>query len=45
MLSHPETARKGNLLAAAGMAIAILATIFFHQNEAGEPIGNLIWMD
>jgi NAD(P) transhydrogenase subunit beta len=44
MLSHPETARKGNLLAAAGMAIAILATIFFHENEAGEPIGNLIWI-
>jgi NAD(P) transhydrogenase subunit beta len=44
MLSHPETARKGNLLAAAGMTIAIIATIFFHKNEAGDPIGNLIWI-
>jgi NAD(P) transhydrogenase subunit beta len=30
MLSHPETARKGNLVAAAGMTIAIAGTIFFH---------------
>ncbi len=28
MLSHPKTARKGNLLAAGGMTLAILATIF-----------------
>ena len=27
MLSHPETARRGNLVAAAGMTIAILGTI------------------
>ena len=30
MLSHPETARKGNLIAAAGMGLAILGTIFFY---------------
>src|SRR5580704_16613081 len=30
MLSHPETARKGNLIAAAGMTIAIFATIFLY---------------
>ncbi len=36
MLSHPETARKGNLLAAAGMFIAILGTIFLYDSsEAG----------
>ena len=29
MLSHPDTARKGNWVAAAGMAIAILGTIFY----------------
>ena len=28
MLSHPETARKGNLIAAAGMIVAIFGTIF-----------------
>jgi NAD/NADP transhydrogenase beta subunit len=28
MLSNPATARNGNLLAAAGMGIAILGTIF-----------------
>ncbi len=28
MLSHPASARKGNLVAAAGMSIAILGTIF-----------------
>lgn len=44
MLSHPESARRGNLLAAGGMALAIVATIFFHKNEAGEPIGNLVWI-
>ena len=29
MLSHPDSARKGNLIAAAGMIIAIFGTIFF----------------
>ncbi len=28
MLGKPETARKGNLIAAAGMTIAIIGTIF-----------------
>ena len=27
-LSHPETARRGNLYGVAGMAIAVLATVF-----------------
>lgn len=30
MLSGPETARKGNLVAAAGMLLAIIGTIFIH---------------
>jgi NAD(P) transhydrogenase subunit beta len=42
-LSGPDTARKGNLLAAAGMGIAILATILFHQKD-GQPIGNILWI-
>ncbi len=32
-LSHPETARKGNLVAAFGMTLAILATIFLYTYE------------
>jgi H+-translocating NAD(P) transhydrogenase subunit beta len=33
MLSHPDSARKGNLVAAAGMTIAIAGTILLHQGE------------
>jgi H+-translocating NAD(P) transhydrogenase subunit beta len=37
MLSHPSTARKGNLVAAAGMFIAIVGTIALHEGEV-QPI-------
>ena len=40
MLSHPLTARRGNILAAVGMGMAIVATILFHQKD-GKPIGNI----
>ncbi|GAA4899393.1 NAD(P)(+) transhydrogenase (Re/Si-specific) subunit beta [Flaviramulus aquimarinus] len=30
-LGHPETAKKGNLIAAAGMGLAIIGTIFIHD--------------
>lgn len=43
MLSHPDTARRGNFLAAIGMGLAILATILFHKKD-GEPIGNIGWI-
>lgn len=43
MLSHPETAKKGNIWAAIGMGVAIIATILFHQQD-GEPIGNIGWI-
>lgn len=33
MLGHPETARRGNLIAAAGMTLAIVGTILFYQGE------------
>lgn len=33
MLSHPESARRGNLLAAAGMAIGIFGTIFLFEHD------------
>ena len=32
-LSHPDTARSGNLWAAAGMALAIIFTILFHKTK------------
>ncbi|WP_339712185.1 NAD(P)(+) transhydrogenase (Re/Si-specific) subunit beta [uncultured Kriegella sp.] len=32
-LGHPETAKNGNLIAAAGMGLAILGTIFIHELE------------
>ncbi len=43
MLSNPKTARNGNLIAAAGMTLAIIATIFLYHHD-GKPIGNLIWI-
>lgn len=43
MLSHPESARKGNLVAAVGMTLAILTTIFLYQNE-GTPLKNYSWI-
>ena len=42
-LSHPDTARNGNLWAAVGMGLAILCTILFHKKE-GENIGNIPWI-
>jgi H+-translocating NAD(P) transhydrogenase subunit beta len=42
-LSHPATARAGNLWAAAGMGAAILFTILFHKKD-GQPIGNIIYI-
>ncbi len=45
MLSHPETARKGNLLAAAGMTLAIFGTIFLYEDPgSGERLGNYGWI-
>lgn len=43
MLAHPETARKGNLVAAAGMSIAIFATIFLYE-EDGVKLQNYVWI-
>lgn len=44
MLSSPESARKGNLIAAAGMTLAIFATIFLHEDRDGNRIGNYLWI-
>jgi len=39
MLSHPDSAKKGNLYAAAGMLIAVIATLLLHRHD-GHKIGN-----
>lgn len=44
MLSHPDTARRGNLIAAGGMTAAIIGTIFLYQSETGGHLRNLGWM-
>jgi NAD(P) transhydrogenase subunit beta len=43
MLSNPATARKGNLIAAGGMTLAIIGTIFLYDNE-GEHLHNYGWI-
>src|SRR5881227_1002257 len=45
MLSHPETARRGNLIAATGMTIAIIGTIFIYQDKyTGLRLHNYGWI-
>ena len=44
MLSNPAAARKGNLIAAAGMTLAILGTIFLYEDAAGSKLGNYSWI-
>ncbi|HRO41308.1 MAG TPA: NAD(P)(+) transhydrogenase (Re/Si-specific) subunit beta [Flavipsychrobacter sp.] len=44
MLSHPDSARKGNLIAAFGMTLAIIATIFLYRDHNGNPLGNYAWI-
>ena len=43
MLSNPASARKGNQIAAIGMAIAIFGTIFLYENESIK-LGNYLWI-
>ena len=47
-LSHPDTARSGNLWAAAGMGLAILFTILFHKTKmedgSFQGIHNVPWI-
>ena len=44
MLSHPDTARRGNIYAALGMTLAIIATIFLYENNDGMRLGNFGWI-
>lgn len=43
MLSHPATARKGNAVAAGGMTLAILGTIFLYEHD-GQRLHNYGWI-
>ena len=43
MLSNPATARKGNLIAAGGMLLAILGTIFLYESD-GTKLRNYGWI-
>jgi NAD(P) transhydrogenase subunit beta len=40
-LSSPDTARKGNLMSAAGMGIAIILTLFYPLENDN---GNFLWV-
>lgn len=42
MLGRPETARRGNLIAAAGMTLAIFGTLFLYQGDVSSQIYMLI---
>ncbi len=44
MLSHPAKARRGNLIAAAGMAAAVAGTIFLYKDEEGNALHNYGWI-
>ncbi len=45
MLSHPDTARRGNLVAAVGMTLAIFGTIFLYRDPyTEEKLGNYVWI-
>ena len=43
MLAHPDTARRGNQVSAAGMAIAIIATLILYQSD-GMHLHNYAWI-
>ena len=43
MLGNPEKAKKGNLIAAFGMGLAIFGTIFLYEHN-GKPLGNYAWI-
>ena len=44
MLSHPESARRGNLIAAFGMSLAIFGTIFLYEDKDVNYLGNKLWI-
>lgn len=43
LLGSPKSARIGNLIAAAGMSVAIIGTMFLYKHN-GKPLHNLDWI-
>ncbi len=43
-MSHPLTARNGNMIAGTGMILAIFATIFLFKDAQGNRLGNYGWI-
>jgi NAD(P) transhydrogenase subunit beta len=43
-LSHPRTARRGNLLGALGATVATIAVFFYSNTEGSLPLNNLGWI-
>ena len=43
-LSHPRTARRGNLLGALGATVATVAVFFYAGKEGSLPLNNLGWI-
>jgi hypothetical protein len=39
-----QNCKKRKLIAAAGMTIAILGTIFLYQDDEGKKLGNYVWI-
>jgi len=44
MLSNPASARRGNLVAAFGMTLAIIGTIFLYRDDTGAKLHNHAWI-
>src|SRR6476469_10744803 len=44
MLSNPARARRGNLISAFGMSMAILGTIFLYRDDNGNRLHNYGWI-
>ena len=44
MLSHPATARRGNLIAAAGMLISVIGTLALYRDAQGSHLRNYGWI-
>ncbi len=44
MLSHPETARRGNQVSATGMGISILGTLLLYRTDNGQHLHNYGWI-
>ncbi|HVZ56180.1 MAG TPA: NAD(P)(+) transhydrogenase (Re/Si-specific) subunit beta [Chitinophagaceae bacterium] len=44
LLSNPASARRGNLIAAAGMTLSIAGTIFLYRDDQGHHLHNYGWI-